>query len=186
MKRLFIAIKVSPDTAFLDQLHQLTSQLSNEKIKWVEEHNIHITLKFLGETEEGKIPDIIKAAADVANDTNVFNYSLKKLGVFGSSYDPRVVWVGIEPYAEIVTIMKDLREKMEPLGFEFDRQNLVPHLTIGRIKFLQDKKGFQEVIDQHKNISSLAMKADRLILFESILKKEGPEYHALQTFLLRK
>lgn len=172
--------------AFLNQFHELQNQLKQERIKWVEEHNIHITMKFFGETEEGKIPEIIQALEEVAADINVFSFSLRKLGVFGSSYDPRVIWVGIEPYVGFTSIMKIIRDKLSVIGYESDRQNLVPHLTLGRMKFLKDKKLFQQIIDQNKEISSQEIKVEWFILFESILKKEGPVYLALKTFQLRK
>ena len=186
MKRLFTAIKITPDPGFLDQLHDIQSQLGHEKIRWVEEQNIHITLKFFGATEEAKIPLITQILQDVAAGTNGFSFSLKKLGVFGSSYDPWVVWAGIEPFSEIASLMNIIRNKMDAAGFEADRQNVVPHLTLGRIKFLKDKPLFQKVMDQNREISSAEMVVDRYILFESILKKEGPTYVALQSFGLRK
>ncbi len=186
MKRLFVAIKIQPDEAFLRQFHELQNRLQHERIKWVEEHNIHVTLKFFGETEKERIPEINRVLEGVAADTNIFSFSLKKLGVFGSSYDPRVVWVGIEPYADLAHIMTVLRNKMSVIGYEPDRQNLVPHLTLGRIKFLKDKKSFQQIIDQNKDISSQEITVDRFILFESILKKEGPVYLTHKTFQLRK
>lgn len=186
MKRLFAAIKIQPDQEFLDQLRKLNSQLRNEQIKWVEEYNIHITLKFFGETEERKIPEIIRVLGELSAGINAFSFSLQKLGVFGSSYDPRIIWVGIEPYVELALLMKILCDKMEVIGYEPGRQNLVPHLTLGRIKFLKDKKLFQQIIDQNKGISSQKINVDYFILFESILKKEGPVYIALQTFQLRK
>ena len=186
MKRLFAAIKIDPGKEFTRQFRTLKSELHTEKIKWVEEHNIHVTLKFFGETEEERIPEINRVLEEMVVDTTVFSFSLKKLGVFGSSYDPRVVWVGIEPYTDLAHIMTVLRDKMSVIGYEPDRQNLVPHLTLGRIKFLKDKKSFQQIIDQNKDISSQEITVDRFILFESILKKEGPVYLAHKTFRLRK
>jgi RNA 2',3'-cyclic 3'-phosphodiesterase len=184
MKRLFIAIKINPDKAFLDQFHEIQRSLQHERIKWVEPQNIHITLKFLGDTREEVIPDIKRIVQEAAVSMKSFSFSLRNLGIFGSSYNPRVVWVGIEPVTELVSIMKVIHEKLEVVGFERDRQNLVPHLTIGRIKQLKDKKLFQQIIDQNKGISSKEIRADRFILYESILKKEGPEYTALQIFPL--
>jgi len=186
MKRLFVAIKLDPGQEFLKQLRELRSQFVCERIKWVEEHNIHVTLKFFGETVEERIPGITRVLEEVAADTDAFSFSLQNLGIFGSSYDPRVVWVGIQPYADLVSLMTRIRDKMRGIGFEPDRQNLVPHLTLGRIKELKDKKTFQQFIDQNKEISSQKIMVDRFILFESILKKEGPVYLALNTFPLRK
>ncbi len=184
MKRLFAAIKINPDMEFLNQIHSLEKSLQYERIKWVEGHNIHITLKFFGETEEKKIPGITVALRNVASVSKAFPFFLKNLGIFGSSYDPRVVWVGIEPYQELVSLMKRIHKELNPLGFESDRQNLVPHLTLGRIKNLQDKPLFQRNIERFKSIYSAEMRAESFILFESILTKDGPIYLALETFPL--
>ncbi len=181
MKRLFIAIKIHPDKGFFEEYRKLKSELRQESIKWVEEYNIHITLKFLGDTSEDRIPEITEIMEEAGKVTSPFKFSLKGLGIFGSKYDPRVIWIGIEPYQFLSDQMKLIREKCQKIGFEPDRQNLVPHLTIGRIRFLRDKKNFQQVIDKYRNLSSQGMIADTMILFESILKKEGPVYIPLKT-----
>ena len=185
MKRLFIAIKIHPDQQFLDCLGEMKSLLRHEKIKWVEEQNIHSTLKFLGDTETKKIPGIEQALVPVAEQHLKFSLWLNKLGIFGSRYDPRVIWVGIDPYDELVSLMQKVHKSLEVCGFETDRQNLVPHLTLGRIKELKDKALFQKIIEQFRQIGSVKMDIDRMILYESILKKEGPTYVALKTFSLR-
>lgn len=47
MQRLFAAIKVIPEVTLLSNYRELKSLLHNDKITWVGEQNIHITLKFL-------------------------------------------------------------------------------------------------------------------------------------------
>jgi len=185
MKRLFAAIEISPDQAFLDQYRKLKAQIHQEKIKWVEEHNLHITLKFFGDTEESRIPDISRALELIAGRMECFGFRLEGLGVFGSRYDPRVVWVGIHPYERLVSLMKETGEAMKSIGYPPDRQNLVPHLTVGRIRELLDKPFFQKVIDENKKITSHEMIVDSFLLFESILKKESPLYLKLQKFPLK-
>jgi len=186
MKRLFAAIKITPDIKFLEQIHALEEGLQHERIKWVENQNIHITLKFFGETDEKIIPGIVAALKNVSGSSSAFTFFLKNLGIFGSSYDPRVVWVGIEPYQELVNLMKKIQQELIPLGFGPDRQNLVPHLTLGRIKGLKDKQLFQRTIDRYSAISSSDLPAESFILYESILKKDGPTYTTLETFKLTK
>jgi RNA 2',3'-cyclic 3'-phosphodiesterase len=180
MKRLFIAIKIKPDSIFLEQFRELKEALKHDSIKWVEEHNIHITLKFLGETDESRIPAIGRALDRVARETKVFRFSLEGLGIFGSKYDPRVIWTAIKPYEVLARLMEKVHQALEAEGFERDRQNLVPHLTLGRIKSLKDKKLFHEVIGEFSDIASEPITAAGMILFESILKKEGPEYRMIQ------
>jgi 2'-5' RNA ligase len=182
MKRLFAALKIHPDDDFLEIYRDLQQELSHEQIKWVEERNIHVTLKFFGETEERTIPaiaDILRKRASLATP---FNMQLSGLGIFGSSYAPKVVWVGIEPYTALSNLMKNIHEDLRTAGFEPDRQNLVPHLTLGRIKFLRDKICFQRAINKYKTIASASLLIHEAVLFESILRREGPEYIALEKF----
>ena len=184
MKRLFVAIKISPDKEYLEAFRMLKAQFRHEKIKWVDEQNIHITLKFFGEMEENRIPEIDGVLRELAGETETFSFSLRNLGIFGSSYNPKVIWAGIEPYTKLSEIMKLLQDKLQVTGFEKDRQNTVPHLTLGRIKELKDKHLFQQILSQHKNIASEVLRVDRFFLYESILKKEGPVYLVLKTYIL--
>ena len=186
MKRLFIAIKILPDKDFLDQLFQLKAHLRHERIKWVEENNIHVTLKFLGDTEVKKIKDIERVLQQVASSHSPFVIRLVRLGIFGSRYDPRVIWVGIEPYDHLVMLMRDVHAGLKTIGYQPDRQNLVPHLTIGRIRELRDRQLFQTIIEKFSGISSQEMTVKECILYESILKKEGPVYLNLKTFPFQK
>ncbi|TSA28004.1 MAG: RNA 2',3'-cyclic phosphodiesterase [Bacteroidetes bacterium] len=182
MKRLFVAVKINPDPDFLHSFLELRHSLSHEKIRWVEERTIHITVKFLGETAESRIPEITETVRGLAESTEDFEFSLTGLGVFGSFYNPRVIWVGIHPYHCLAALLKKARAEFTLLGFADDRQNLVPHLTLGRIKYLHDKTGFRQILIRFGKISSEPLAAEKLILFESILRPSGPEYHLLSSF----
>lgn len=180
MKRLFAAFKIQPDKEFLETYRNLKNAMRLQQVKWVEEHNIHVTIKFFGETEEKLVPAITKNLAERATRTQGMVFCLKGLGIFGSRYDPRVIWTGIEPYAELAKLMKDIRDDMIPVGFEPDRQNAVPHLTLGRVKEVRDRKSFDEALEKYRGIVSVALNMTEIILFESILRRQGPEYYPLK------
>jgi 2'-5' RNA ligase len=182
MKRLFAALKLYPDAEFLLKYLELKKDLQHEQIKWVEEHNIHITLKFFGETEERKIPGICSILKKRATVTPAISFWLAGLGIFGSSYSPKVIWVGIEPVGKLSTLMKNIHYDLKTIGYDPDRQNLVPHLTLGRIKFLRDKIIFNRTIERFKSVASQPIQIKELVLFESILHHDGPEYIALEKF----
>lgn len=182
MKRLFAAIKTDPGEDFLKSYRGLRKMLAGESVKWVEEHNLHITLKFFGETDERLIPGISASLAGISAAMPGPCFQLSGLGIFGSRYNPRVVWSGIQPYEPLVVMMKKFQEEMVRHGFEADRQNSVPHLTLGRIKFLNDKERFARALDFFRNIGSESRNIPECILYESILRKEGPEYRVLQKF----
>ena len=182
MKRLFAAVRIIPDENYLKSFRIIRSALRSEAIKWVEEHNIHITIKFFGETEERLIPGISESLSVISQNADPLNFCLSGLGIFGSSYQPRVLWAGIVPHEHLSSLMKRTQKEMEKQGFESDRQNIVPHLTLGRIKFLKDKELFRKALEVSKNIRSEPMTVKDCILFESILRKEGPEYIILEKF----
>lgn len=182
MKRLFTALKIDPGDEFLKSYHELMRDLGHEGIKWVEDNNIHITLKFFGETAEQKIPAICSVLKNRAVVTPSFDLQLTGLGIFGSAYAPKVIWVGIAPYADLVNLMKYIHDDLKVIGFNPNRQNLVPHLTLGRIKFLQDKVLFNRTINGYNTISSSPFHISEMILYESILHREGPEYIVTEKF----
>jgi 2'-5' RNA ligase len=185
MKRLFAAIKIHPSPELIRIYTELQNSLRINNIKWVDVNNIHITLKFFGETEESRISEINNALAEVASQNSSFVINLKNSGIFGSSYNPRVVWFGIEKNPSLEKLAVEVLETMDKTGFEKDRQNFVPHLTVGRIKQVKDRRIFQEVIDKYRTVDVQEEKVDRFLLFESILKPRGPEYRILETFLLK-
>ncbi len=186
MKRLFAAIKTQPDQEFINRFRALRQALMHHKIKWVEEENIHITIKFFGQTEESRIPVISDVLNSLAGSVGEFSFRFEGLGIFGSSYSPRILWVAIHPNEELSGMMKALQKELEVIGFPSDRQNAVPHLTLGRIRSLQDRHHFQKVLDSYRKISSQPMTAGKIILFESILMREGPEYQVVKSFPLKK
>jgi 2'-5' RNA ligase len=73
---------------------------------------------------------------------------------------------------------------VEQIGWERDRQNFVPHLTIARIKHVPDKKLFQQFIDENRNAFIQEVSVAEFHLYESILLREGPVYKVLETYEL--
>lgn len=184
MKRLFAAIKLSPSEEFLDILESLKFDLFDDQIKWVDENKMHLTLKFFGDTDEGKIPLICEILKNAAKLTGQFEIDIQRTGIFGSKYEPRVIWFGIEKSEELQALYFNITENLQKIGYIPDRQNFVPHLTIGRIKKIADKNFFQKVIDRHKEKFIQTEWVDEFFLIESILKREGPVYQLLETFEL--
>ena len=185
MKRLFAAIKIVPDEHFLNIYYQLLKQFEDEPIKWVKPQNMHLTLKFFGETPEDRIHEIKDVLSKVSAANIPFQFSIKSVGVFGSSYRPRVIWFGINHDELIKNMARDLHKKLEIIGFTNDRQNFVPHLTIGRIKKeLKHKRSFQQKIDRFKDAFIQDVDVNDVILFESILKPKGLVYKLIESYSL--
>ncbi|MDD3527814.1 MAG: RNA 2',3'-cyclic phosphodiesterase [Bacteroidales bacterium] len=184
MKRIFAAVKIAPDANFSSVYNQLKTALRHDRINWVPLHNIHLTLKFFGEVHDEQVEAIDEILKQVAVRHKSFDMELFGTGIFGSSYDPRVVWFGIRHSEQISALAADVLDAVTPIGFPRDRQNFRPHLTIGRVKHITDKNIFQQTIRKHSNSLIQVVKVDSFGLIESKLRPQGSAYMALASYRL--
>ena len=184
MKRLFIAINVSPDEALLKAYSDLQLRCNKGKIKWVNPRLFHLTLKFLGDTPESDTEKIAKVLYIIAASYNSFTFNLKGIGIFGSSYRPRIIRVNIDNGEQLIQLGNIIRQELNQIGFQDDRQNFVPHITLGRVKKVQDKIFFQKSINLYNEIHFQEVRVSEILLYESILHPHGPEYIILDRFIL--
>jgi 2'-5' RNA ligase len=184
MKRLFAAIKIHPSARYISLFNEITSSLRHERIKWVEPENTHLTLKFFGETDETKIPAIRQSIETAVAQSKPFTLKITNTCIFGSRYDPKVIWFGIEKNSVLEDLAQNIFNELSKCGWEKDRQNFVPHLTIGRIKELKDKPLFQKIIGKYNTVEIQEENVTEVILYESILRREGPLYVIVFTAVL--
>lgn len=185
MKRLFIAIKINPEETLVNLYNLLNINTTHDKIKWVNINNIHITLKFLGETEENKTHEIITCINNVVKNISHLHFDISQIGIFGSNYQPKVIWLGIKNEENLINLATQIHNELENIGFNKDRQNFVPHLTLGRINYITDKKRFTSIIKKLNIQQIQSVEVNEIILYESILKKEGPVYTVIEKFKLK-
>ncbi len=186
MKRLFAAIPVHAEEETLRSISSMRHALQDERIRWIPSENMHLTLKFFGNTPGKKIRSICDALSAATSDFPDFPLEIDRMGIFGSQHNPRVIWMGFREEEPLYQLKKQITEELENIGLYEDRQNFVPHLTIARIKKLNDKRFFQKVIDKHKNRFHKQTQANDLILFESILKSTGAVYKEVERFPFKK
>ena len=185
MKRLFIAFKITPDTNYLSIYNRIKNARSADRITWVKPDVTHFTLHFFGETAENNIPVISECARKAVSENETFEIRIANTGIFGSRYDPRVIWFGIDPNEKLTQLHSNLKNELATQGWIPDRQNFVPHITVGRIKEIRDKTLFQEDMNKVRNAFIMQQKVDHITLYESILHPQGPEYIALEEFRLK-
>lgn len=183
-KRLFLAIKIEADTTFVELYNEIRNKLMKQDIKWVDLNNLHLTLKFYGETNTDLIPIICDKVEETIKGISAFDFHIIKTGVFGSSYQPKVIWFGISANPFLAMLAENILDSMAQIGFERDRQNFVPHLTIGRIKYIDDKKLFSQIISKYTSVDIQKVNVKEILLYESILRKEGPIYKIEKVFKL--
>ncbi|MCL1850647.1 MAG: RNA 2',3'-cyclic phosphodiesterase [Bacteroidetes bacterium] len=181
MKRLFIAVDIELSEQFQTLTQQLQYELRNDEIVWVKSNVQHLTLRFLGETPDTKIEHITNALTTIASKTHPFELQLDKMGVFGSRYAPATLWYGFSEFALFKNLFEKLEEELLQIGFQENYGNLVPHITVGRIKKVDNKKRFWETIEKLQPQFSQTIPVQQLKLIQSKLTNEGPIYRTLYT-----
>jgi 2'-5' RNA ligase len=184
MKRLFLAVKIQPNDSFIELYQSLRKDLYAEKIRWIDIKNLHLTLKFFGETDESKINIIDQFMQAVVCSHNAFDFQISDLGIFGSNYQPKVIWLGTAGNQLLISLAEQILNELASIGFARDRQNFVPHLTLGRINSINDKKRFTECIKKYNMKDIQNVDVNEIILFESILQKTAPIYKVVSSYEL--
>jgi 2'-5' RNA ligase len=181
MRRLFIAIDIIPDSNFCDIYAKLKSTSTKlDKINWVKPDLMHLTLKFLGETPENKIPAIVKEIKSASFGISSFELKIGTIGAFGSRYQPRVLWFGIDKSEPLEQIHTQIQKEIRKLGFKPDFGNFVPHITLARINKIDDKQKFWKSIESLQTPFIQEIKVNKIILYESILNERIPVYEVVE------
>lgn len=173
--RLFIAVEIPEDVS--EKLHALQQRLTVPG-KATLTKSFHLTLKFLGEAEKEKLSVLIEGLSKIR--FRPFEACLSKIGAFPNTNNPRVVWLGLEPCEQINALQKQVDSATQKLGFAPDNR-FHPHLTLARIKFLKDKRGFRDTLEDIAPPSA-SFKIDSFKLIKSTLTPQGPEYELLESF----
>ncbi len=179
MVRAFIAIDI--DEATRHQLVNAQQQLieTGAQLRLVEPQNIHVTIKFLGEVPEDKIPAIADAIRAAVKNIEPFDIHVRGIGVFPSLKYIRVVWAGVaEGRDHVIAIEQNLDRELEPLGFRPER-DFVPHLTIARVKTARHKEKLATLIEGMINAEFGVTHARAIELKQSKLTPKGPIYSTL-------
>jgi 2'-5' RNA ligase len=184
MKRIFIALKVEAGDTLLKMVSSYKSLLRSENIRWTNPENIHITLSFLGDTEEERINDINSMLQNKCDGSGSIELFIKGSGVFRNINDPRIIWIGIEPSEKLLSLNGNIIKGLTELDMKTEDRPFKPHLTIGRIKSLNDIVTLKALIDKYQNLEIQNTVINEVILYESILLQSGPVYKPLAKYAL--
>ena len=184
--RLFIAIELSSEIR--KNLGKLIDLLKTkgEGVKWVNPENIHLTLKFLGETPPSKIQEITDSLKKSAKKFSSFSLSVKGTGCFPSEKKPpRVLWVGVEHNDYLDEFQKEIEMNLKKIGFPEEGRKFIPHLTLGRVKSPIKLGSIKEELKKYEEKFFGKVRVNEVVLFQSILKPEGAEYIPLARISLK-
>jgi 2'-5' RNA ligase len=182
--RAFIAIELPGHVcdAIQKQTTRLRQTLGNDLIRWVPTQNMHLTLKFLGDTSTAYLDFLKQLLAREADSHPQFDLQLGGLGAFPTSRRPRLLWVGIHAPTNLASLQRGIEAGASRLGYEQEERDFSPHLTIGRVRQNASPLDLQKVrtaLDTIQLGNIGIARVDSIHLFKSDLQPGGSIYTKL-------
>ena len=184
--RLFVAVPFPAEIK--NELGKLIDDWRRErdKVGWVKKENLHLTLKFLGETPVEKLEALKTNLSSNLKSPSTFTLSLSGAGAFPNLNRARVLWVGVsEGKEKLGELFRKVEEATQPLGFLPEDRGFSAHLTVGRVKdsglSLPLLAKVRACIFEAKGII-----VSEVVLYQSELAPGGSVYTPLARFELAK
>lgn len=177
--RLFVAVTPPPEVrqAALERARNVSWK---GLIRWVPPRNVHLTLKFLGETPEETVPQLEAALEQVCTGHGAFDLALEGVGAFPSAGKARTLWVGAGQGSDSLTALaEDVEDALQGLGFEREKRPFHPHATVGRAKY-----GRAAMTGEEPASEPLRFRVRSVELVRSRLTDEGAIYSVAASFAL--
>lgn len=183
--RSFIAIDLNVETQNkLGEVIRQFKQDTNNIVRWVPENNIHVTLKFLGDTSPANLEILKKILTTEANRFQAFDLKIEGLGAFPTLRRPRVIWVGVEAPPALFALQRSIDTETQRLGYTPEDRPFSPHLTLGRLSHnaMPDEiRKIGDMLSASKVTISTIVLVKTVILFRSDLLPGGAVYTPIHT-----
>jgi len=179
--RTFVAVELSEDVRrgaaeLIDVLRTASAD-----VKWVEPHNLHLTLKFLDDVPLTQIPQVCTAVARAAAAVEPFLLEVLGAGAFPNADRPRTIWLGTgQGQSQMGQLHASLEEELSALGFRKEHRRFQPHLTLGRVRRPGPAlRRLSDMLWQHRDYKAGTLEVAEVVVFSSRLERTGPIYEAL-------
>lgn len=173
--RVFLALEISPPVKEYLQgiIKIMASRITG--VRWVKSEGQHITLKFFGELDEAMVENIRTRLLSIDDKFEPFEATIKGIDAFPNKRRARVIVVTLEKGVDIAkAIFNDIEVALLPLGFEGEKRDYTPHITLGR------KKEQSPILERDiPDLNGMRFIVDRLVMFRSTLTPQGAIYSPL-------
>lgn len=190
--RTFIAIDASE--ALRLRLSETQSRIRKAvpNLKFVPDHQLHLTLKFLGDMDaepngsdsgNGPLGELMRQLASVSRGRGPFEIVPRELGTFGPRGSVSVLWAGFsDPSGELHRLHSDLEWGLSQIGFPPEDRPFKPHLTLARSKNPNLSRHILKALAGEPPFRLAPMRVTSMTLYESTLRPEGPVHTVLASY----
>ena len=188
--RLFVAVELPEATlrALIETIEALQRVAPGDAVRWVRPDGIHLTLEFLGATDEERLPLIHTALRLAVRDAAPFDVTPSGVGSFGGRANLRVVWIGIGGDGGALADLADrVQTAMEPLGYPKEQREFNAHLTLGRVRegaSRDERARLHEALARFEPPPIPPFHVERVSLMQSTLGQGGAVYQQLGAYPL--
>lgn len=171
MMRLFVGVELPKAVR-----HALLGVMGGvDGARWQTAEQMHLTLRFIGETSETAAHDIDVALQGVRVDP--CQVAVKSVGVFGTGKRPRIIWAGLDPEAPLAILHQRIEAALIRTGLQPDRRKYAPHITLARLKNRAAR--LDRFVVDHADLSTDPWDITQITMFRSHLARNGAIYEPL-------
>ncbi len=184
MIRTFIALELP------DEVKEKILSIRNEfypfdgKVKWEPKSKLHLTLKFLGDTDENNVDTIWDYVLRIIKTNQPFQMTFNGFGIFRRDVQPKIFWAGFEKNKFIEKLADEINAECQKFGFPAEKRKFNPHLTLLRIRGNEKIDLLYKIVNT--KFEPIDFIANTIILYKSELKPSGSEYTVLKKFIIKK
>jgi 2'-5' RNA ligase len=180
--RLFVALHIPEN--IVEKIISIRDEIypNDNTIKWEPKFKLHITLKFLGDTQNDLIPEICKQLENTVKEFSKLHLCFELFGIFKRKGVPKIVYAGLNNNKTLQEIVDKINIDLNLLGFEKEDRKFNPHLTLLRIKGRENLENIFS-FDNYK-IEKIEFVRSKISLFKSTLLKSGSVYNTIKSFEL--
>jgi len=183
--RCFVAVPVADPVRRLIVEVQNALRRADADVTWVEEGNLHLTLKFLGDVSEEQVASLRDLCSAESARWPRIHLNYAGMGSFPERGTPRVVWAGCTGDVDkLAGLAAAVERHAETVGVPREGRPFVAHLTIGRVKSSRNVKRLQAAIENQAHVPLGKAEVAEFVLYQSTLTPEGPVYEPLAAFPL--
>ena len=205
--RTFLAVEIGSEIRARASALMKELAKSEVEVKWVEPHNLHWSLKFLGDVDAREIPALCDAVGRATKGLSAFDIEAGGAGAFPNVERPRTLWLGLSRgESQMVALHGRIEGELAPLGYGREHRRFRPHLTLGRVRGRGPQHRFadssdqqypnmdvtpgysgdlieelSQIIQRNSNFTAGAMTVDEVLVFSSVLSRGTSIYEPLAT-----
>lgn len=176
--RIFIAALLDDDTRrhISDYITSMEGRISG--VKWERQEKLHITLKFLGEIEQSKLPGIYNVVDSACADMAKIDMAVSHFGAFPNLSRPRVLYTGFDESEQINKLQQSIDSGLTDCGFAPESRKFIPHVTIGRVNSIYRLQPPVPLVRRKE------CRIDSIAVVQSLPDNRGSRYKNLEVYKL--